>query len=306
MAAVSGDQEKLSYPAGLRAAIRVMKKYNTGSSSLAYECFGPEDGIPMVFLHGATVDHVSMKNTFEEYFSGLDREYRRVYVDLPGHGVSDYSFFRADVDNMLNEVGAFLQGNFANPPCLVGYSMGGFLALKLAEKTPYPAIFLVAPPVYTDNDRIDKPPTAGPAADELNEEERGSADRRYLLLAAKKTAVTLKRYKANLAAGFSPGRWLYQAKFFHNAASADMTIDPGRIVSRTAFLVGQRDLLVGYRDQFELSSRLKFSEYHSFNDCGHFLPIECPQFGSIFRNWLAAAAQDFPTEAAAAPAQVKL
>lgn len=265
---------------------------------LAYECLGPEDGVPLAFLHGATVDHVSMKNTFEQYFTGAGRGYRRVYVDLPGHGESEYSLRRADMACLLEEVGAFLRGNFALPPCLVGYSMGAFLALKLAETTPFPAMFLIAPPLYTDKTRIAKPPEMGLVADSLSAEERKEADDRYLKLAAKKNADTLKRYRANLTPGFFPGRSLYQAALFRNAAAADLTIDPGRIVSRTALLVGQQDLLVGYRDQFELSSRLKFSEYHSFFDCGHFLPVECRQFGGIFRDWLDSAAAKPGPEAA--------
>lgn len=39
-----------------------MKKYSVGSLSLAYDCFAPEAGLPLVFLHGAT----SMMSTFEQ------------------------------------------------------------------------------------------------------------------------------------------------------------------------------------------------------------------------------------------------
>ncbi|MDD5208449.1 MAG: alpha/beta hydrolase [Elusimicrobiales bacterium] len=267
-----------------------MEKYSAGSSLLAYARFGPEDGFPLVFLHGATVDHVSMKNSFEQYFRRAGRGYARYYIDLPGHGESDCPLFRAGITEVLNDLGSFLRYKFARPPCLVGYSMGGFLALKLAEATPFPALFLIAPPVYTDKSRIKKPLKIEGAVDELSRDERKSADSRYLLLAAKKSPETLRRYKANLTPGFFPARWIYQARLIRNAIAADLTINPRKIASATAFLVGQQDLLVGYRDQFELSSKLKFSEYHSFYDCGHFLPVECSQFGSLFLNWLETAA----------------
>ena len=267
-----------------------MKKYSVGPLSLAYDCFGPEDGVPLVFLHGATVDHVSMMNTFEQYFPGPGRGYRRGYVGLPGPRGTDCPFPRASMAGLLADVGGFLRGNFARPPCLVGYSMGGFLALKLAETTAFPALFLIAPPVYTNKERIKKPKKIEITADELSKEERKGADTRYLLLSAKKNTGTLLRYRANQATGFFPARWIYQARLFRNAIAANLTIDPRRISSSSAFIVGQQDLLVGYRDQFELSSKLKFSEYHSFYDCGHFLPLECAQFGSIFLNWLDTAA----------------
>lgn len=273
-----------------------MKRHNAGPCSLAYDCAGPEDGIPLVFLHGATVDHLSMQNTFEQYFTGLSREYRRVYLDLPGHGESGSSFFRANVADMLADLGAFLRGNFKRPPCLVGYSMGGFLALKLAETTPFPTLFLVAPPVYTDKAKIDRPRAMEPAADELSEEERRGAEPRYLRLAAKKNTRTLESYRANLAPGFYPLRWFYQNRFFRKAIQEDLTIEPERIRSGTVFLAGRQDLLVGYRDQFALSSRLRFSDYHSFSDCGHFLPVECAQFGALFRHWLDDAAVKYGGE----------
>ena len=263
-----------------------MKTYDTGSNLLAYESFGSEEGQPLVFLHGATADHASMENAFERFFQGLDGKYRRIYIDLPGHGESGHSLLRANMKALLEDVGAFLCGNFKRPPCLVGYSMGGFLALKLAEKTHFPSLFLIAPPMYSDKKRVSRPRELSFITDELNEGERKSADPRYLLLAVKRTAETLKRYRANLVTGFSPGRWFYQTSLFRNAAAENMTIRPGRIASDTTFLAGRQDLLVGYRDQFEFSSKLKFSEYHSFSDCGHFLPFECTQFEELFRHWL--------------------
>ncbi|PKM96973.1 MAG: hypothetical protein CVU79_10565, partial [Elusimicrobia bacterium HGW-Elusimicrobia-3] len=49
-----------------------MKRFDTGNTWMAYAEDGPEEGRPVVFLHGATVDHVSMKNTFEPYFAGAN------------------------------------------------------------------------------------------------------------------------------------------------------------------------------------------------------------------------------------------
>lgn len=263
-----------------------MKKYRIGSTWISYDSCGADNGAPLVFLHGATVDHVSMKNTFEPYFQGLGTEFRRVYVDFPGHGESGHSLFRATLPALLKDVDLFLRGNFVKPPSLVGYSMGGFVALKLAEKTWFPSLFLVAPPVCSNKRKVSKPKKLELHCDELTVEERKGADARYLRLAAKRTPETLRKYKANLAAGFSPGRLAYQTLMFANANSAGLAIKPRLIKSRTVILAGRQDILAGYRDQFELASRLKFGEYHSFHDCGHFLPNECAQFEHLFRNWL--------------------
>lgn len=263
-----------------------MKKFDTGKNVLAYETIGSERGLPLVFLHGSTLDHVSMRNTFEKYFAGRDQEYRRIYVDLPGHGESGHSLLRANMGGLLEDLGDFLRGNFPRPPCVAGYSLGGFAALKLAETIRFPSLFLIAPPTCTDRERVTRPRAITLAADELTPEELAGADARYLLLAVKRTTDTLKRYRANLAGGFSAGRWLYQARLARGAAGENICVDAGRITSAATFLVGRQDLLVGFRDQFELSLLMRSAEYHSFSDCGHFLPVECAQFGGLFRNWL--------------------
>ncbi len=227
-----------------------------------------------------------MKNTFEPYFKGMDREYRRVYLDFPGHGESGRPLARATMRALLADMESFLSDNFEKPPSVVGYSMGGFVAMKLAEKIKFPSLFLVAPPVCTNKHKISKPKKVELASDELTLEERKAADARYLLLAVKRTSETLRRYRANLVPGFSPGRFAYQTLLFANANSVSLTIRPRLIGSRTVILAGRQDILTGYRDQFELVSRLKSGEYHSFYDCGHFLPNECGQFDALFIDWL--------------------
>lgn len=263
-----------------------MKFFDTGKISISYDTKGPADGRPLVFLHGATVDHVSMENTFEPYFRGRGSQHRRVYPDFPGHGASGHPLERATMRALLEDTEAFLRGNFPEPPALVGYSLGGFTALKLAEKLRFPSLFLIAPPVCSDRNKILRPEAVTVVIDELSEAEKSAADARYLALAAKRTAQTLKRYKANLAEGFSPGRLAFQSRLFKGAAAENIGIEPDRIGSGTVFLTGRQDTLTGYRSQFELSSLLKDSEYHSFYDCGHFLPVECAGFEALFREWL--------------------
>ncbi|HAN05510.1 MAG: hypothetical protein A2X29_03510 [Elusimicrobia bacterium GWA2_64_40] len=263
-----------------------MNKFDTGNTWMAYAEAGPEKGRPVVFLHGATVDHVSMKNTFEPYFTGPAAAYRRVYPDFPGHGASDSPLTRANITALLEDTAAFFRGNFSKPPAVVGYSLGGFVALKLAEKIRFPSLFLISPPVRTDKAKIRRPAAATIITDELTQAQKKTADARYLKLAVKRTAQTLEKYIADIPSGFYPGRLTYQALLTRRAAAANLGIKPDLIESSTTFLVGQQDTLTGYLDQFKLSTRLKDSEYHSFYDCGHFLPHECRQFETLFREWL--------------------
>lgn len=264
----------------------MIKRFDTGNTWMAYSEAGPEKGRPVLFLHGVTVDHVSMRNTFEPYFSGAAGGCRRVYPDFPGHGASDCPLTRANMPALLEDTAAFIRGNFDEPPAVVGYSFGGFVALKLAEKVRFPALFLVAPPVCTDKTKISRPKAVSIISDELTQAQKKKADARYMALAVKRNERTLERYNADVPSGFSAARLTYQALLVRRAGFSNIVVKPRGIESRTTFLVGQQDTLAGYRDQFNLATKLKGSEYHSFYDCGHFLPHECRQFGTLFQEWL--------------------
>lgn len=91
-------------------------------------------GKALLLLHGFGGN----KSTWADLRAGLDSEYRVIAVDILGHGASDkptqvraYHMVRAscDVISLLDELRI--------PAChLLGYSMGGRLALRLAVSYP--------------------------------------------------------------------------------------------------------------------------------------------------------------------------
>ncbi|ONF73023.1 alpha/beta fold hydrolase [Amycolatopsis keratiniphila] len=92
---------------------------------LAFRETGPSGGVPVVLLHALG----SKAGTWDDFAARLDR--RVVAVDLPGHGdsahVESYS-----LDAMADGV-AELLGEEAD---LVGHSMGGRVAVLLAQRLP--------------------------------------------------------------------------------------------------------------------------------------------------------------------------
>ena len=95
-----------------------------------YEALITGDGEPILLLHGFSGD----KSTWHDLCPALQHEYHLIAIDLPGHGASDkpadtsaYRMERvaADIIRLLDKLNVF--------QChLVGYSMGGRLALYLA------------------------------------------------------------------------------------------------------------------------------------------------------------------------------
>ncbi len=96
----------------------------------AYENWGK--GKPFVFLHGFCEDH-QMWIPFAQF---LSREGIRVItVDLPGFGASPF-LVDTSIDKMARAVMAVLDREQLSSATFMGHSMGGYVALSIAEQFP--------------------------------------------------------------------------------------------------------------------------------------------------------------------------
>lgn len=97
----------------------------------------------LVLLHGYG-EHLL---TWRSVVDPLARRYRVVALDLPGFGASDKPDREYSLEFLAAEVGAFLS-RWAQPPTvLVGHSMGGAIATRLAVTRPdlVHGLILIAP-----------------------------------------------------------------------------------------------------------------------------------------------------------------
>ncbi len=90
---------------------------------------GPADGVPVVFLHGATLNR-EMWNRQTEVLSA---RYRTVATDLPGHGTRTEERFR--MGDAAAEVAALID-DLGQPAVVVGFSLGGYVATQVAAREP--------------------------------------------------------------------------------------------------------------------------------------------------------------------------
>ena len=106
-----------------------------GGVDLAADVYGPEEGHPVVFLHGGGQTRHSWGETAR--LLG-ERGWRATTVDLRGHGDSDWSPDGAyDLDTFAGDVVAVAQAQ-ETPPTLVGASLGGLSALVAVAEHPDP------------------------------------------------------------------------------------------------------------------------------------------------------------------------
>ncbi|PLS01978.1 2-succinyl-6-hydroxy-2,4-cyclohexadiene-1-carboxylate synthase [Neobacillus cucumis] len=92
------------------------------------------DGIPLVLLHGFTGDASTWSSFFEEW----SRHSRLIVPDIIGHGKSDSpeELKHYQIESMADSLNIILDQIGVNQIDLLGYSMGGRLALTFALLYP--------------------------------------------------------------------------------------------------------------------------------------------------------------------------
>lgn len=93
---------------------------------------GPQDTLPVVLLHAFPLSHAA----WEPQFPALDAEFRVLAPDFRGHGASPVGPEPATMDLFASDVLALLDALGIRRAVVVGLSMGGYVALRLAEREP--------------------------------------------------------------------------------------------------------------------------------------------------------------------------
>ena len=88
-------------------------------------------GQDLVLLHGWGFNSELFNDLVEKY----KHQYRITKIDLPGHGRSD------EVNGGLNEWCDEIIKILPNNPTLLGWSLGGLLAINIANKYQYPSLY---------------------------------------------------------------------------------------------------------------------------------------------------------------------
>lgn len=102
-------------------------------------------GPDLVLLHGWAMH----SGVFAALLPELTKTYRVHCLDLPGHGRSEAEFNSADLTNFALAVESYVPAN----AIVLGWSLGGLLALKLAQRRSLRALVLVSStPRFVAND----------------------------------------------------------------------------------------------------------------------------------------------------------
>lgn len=103
---------------------------NDAAFSKGVKAYGDPAAPPIVFLHGIRLGG----NIWERHAHALSDEFFVVTPDLPGHGaLSEMPFDAPTIDAFL----AYISDHVVSrPPLFVGYSLGGYVAMRYACDLP--------------------------------------------------------------------------------------------------------------------------------------------------------------------------
>ncbi|MEN5076031.1 alpha/beta fold hydrolase [Isoptericola cucumis] len=104
----------------------------TTSAALATFPLHDGGGTPLVLLHGFPLDHRMWAAAARELPAGV----RAIGVDLPGQGHSELSGMAPRLEDVADAVHATLRDQGEGNAVVVGLSLGGYVALALAERHP--------------------------------------------------------------------------------------------------------------------------------------------------------------------------
>lgn len=260
--------------------------------TIYYEAFG--EGMPIIMLHGWTVDHRIMTRVMEPLFTQGDG-WKRIYPDLPGHGRTPGKDWITNQDAILAVVLEFIDRVIPRQRFVIaGASLGAYLARGVAyhRRALLDGLLLLIPVIVADGAKrnvpahvciVKDPALASELAPEQAEWFRSFAvvQSRKLadaLLALSPSPDEIGDQKLQAAIGEDPVR--YALSF-----DVDATVEP--FAAPTLIVAGRQDSIVGYRQAWDILDNYPRGTFAVLDRAGHFLELEQEElFGSLVKEWL--------------------
>lgn len=243
------------------------------------------EGRPVLLLHGMPADHRHIARSFEPIFERRPG-WRRIYPDLPGHGLTPRADWMTTDDDKLDVALEIVDALAPGQRFLaIGASYGGYLALGTLHRRAADidgVMLLVTNPLP---EATDLPPHRVFVRDDalvasLAEDERG-----WLGVATVQSAENLERFRTTILAAIR----LADHEFLDRVGPLTFPLVPlPEPFPRPALILnGRQDSMTGYADMLPLQASFPRGTFAILDRAGHALAHDrAVLFRALVDDWL--------------------
>lgn len=258
--------------------------------SLNYEVIG--EGKPIIMIHGYSVDHRLMTGCMERIFVNK-KNYKRIYVDLPGMGKSETADWIRNADIMLDIVIEFIEKIIPNENFLIaGQSYGGYLSRGIIKKmqSRVDGLLLICPVIVPDSKKRNVPETVVLVKDNdfmsrLSEQEINDLGDDLVV----QTEEIYNRYKEEILLGVKAADHDFLERFKQNGYNFSFDVDKlnRKFEKPVLIILGKQDSCVGYKDAWSILDNFSRATFTVLDRGGHNLHVEQEElFNALVNEWL--------------------
>lgn len=253
-------------------------------ATVSYDEFG--QGRPVLMLHGSPLDHTEMVYEMEPTFAER-KGWRRIYLDMPGHGGTAGRDWMTGRDDVLKVVEEFIDAVIGPERFVVaGTSYGGYIARGLVYRrsASIDGIFVNVPAIIADSSKRTVPPQTVLVRDESVASQARSENMEWLLELAVAQGRSLLDYARALQRCTADVEFLEKIK---SGFSFDVDDLPTPFPAPALFVMGRQDQVVGYRDALAIMENYPRGTFVVFDRAGHLLAGEQTELWSaLLDEWL--------------------
>lgn len=244
------------------------------------------NGPPLVLISGLGASRIMWDTLIQK----IKKHFQIVYFDNPGIGENNLLTAPTNTDAMAVDVIKIIEHLNLKNPCVIGHSLGSYVAQRIAAKSPnlVKNLILVSTRLKTSINSILHYNVilnlikAGVSRETLIED---SLSWLYGVSYLKNTTHAKKLIQDRLAPPLS------SFENFSNQVAAAMQHDSSKIAqkitSRTIIINGEEDIVCTPKEAGLLAEKIKSSELLILKNLGHMIPIENPSyFSALIKNIL--------------------
>ncbi len=243
--------------------------------ALHYVDLGPRDATPVLFLHAFPLSHAMWRPQLE----ALSPKYRVIACDFRGFGASAVGDGQHTLEHFVDDVVALLARLGIPRAVVCGLSMGGYVALRLAEREPHWVRALVLADTRAEADSNEAKVKRAAAMDAIASDGIAAFAKAFV-----KTAFTASNV-AKSGGVVDDARALIETAsptalrgaILALASRTDTTASLARVGVPTLVMVGEEDALTPPAVARTMRDAIRGAEYFEVPRAAHMSSLEAPE-----------------------------